>query len=211
MRSKRAPFSANVLDIAQMIEGHLMKRSTGAIFVVAVSLLAGCTPLNMTDTHITGTPKPQSFDVAERVAVLGLIAPVSLQGFAPLLSNALETALEQARPPIRAISFQETGNLLNDQGIGCGLRRSSHRLCSLWHSGTSAVGADWKRRSAPGMYYCRVSPSSTRRLLTDSRLWVLKSSGTGSLPCVCGCSSGTQRRDIIFGNRLGRLPLLPRS
>jgi hypothetical protein len=71
----------------------------------------------MTDTHITGTPKPQSFDVTERVAALGLIAPVSLQGFAPLLSNALETALEEARPPIRAISFRETGNLLNDQAL----------------------------------------------------------------------------------------------
>jgi hypothetical protein len=94
-----------------------MKHSAGAIFVVAVTLLTGCTPLYMTDTHITGTPKPQSFDVAERVATFGLIAPVSLQGFGPTLSNALESALEEARPPIRAMSFLEIGNLLNDRGL----------------------------------------------------------------------------------------------
>ena len=94
-----------------------MKHSAGAFFVVAVSLLAGCTPLYMTDTHITGTPKPQTFNPADRVAVLGLISPPGLQGFAPLLSNALKTALEQARPPLRAISFQESGNLLNDRGL----------------------------------------------------------------------------------------------
>jgi len=94
-----------------------MKHSAGAIFVVAVSLLAGCAPLYMTDTHITGTPKPQTFDVTDRVAALSLVAPVGFQGFAPLLSNALDTALEQARPPLRAISFQESGNLLNDRGL----------------------------------------------------------------------------------------------
>jgi hypothetical protein len=100
-----------------MIEGDLMKRYAGTIFVFAASFLAACTPLYTSDTNITGTPKPQSFDVAERVASLGLIAPVSLQGLAPLLSNALKTALEEAHPPIRAISFQETGNLLNDRGL----------------------------------------------------------------------------------------------
>jgi hypothetical protein len=99
-----------------MIKGDLMKYSVGVIFMFAVSFLAGCTPLYMTDTHITGTPKPQSFDAAERVAVLGLIAPVSLQGLAPLLSNGLENALKETRPPLRAISFQESGNLLNDRG-----------------------------------------------------------------------------------------------
>jgi hypothetical protein len=51
MGSKGPPFSANLLDIAQMIEGDLMKRITGAIFVVAVSLLAGCTPLYMAARH----------------------------------------------------------------------------------------------------------------------------------------------------------------
>ena len=101
----------------RIIEGDLMKHSAGAIFVVAVSLLAGCTPLYMTDTHITGTPKPPIFNPADRVAALGLISPAGLQGFAPILSNALKTALEQTHPPIRAISFQETGNLLNDRGL----------------------------------------------------------------------------------------------
>ena len=100
-----------------MSKSHAVKQTAGAIFAAAVCLLAGCTLLYVTDTHITGTPKPQSFGVAEGVAALGLVAPVGLQGFAPLLSNALNTALEEARPPIRVISFQETINLLNDRGL----------------------------------------------------------------------------------------------
>jgi len=71
----------------------------------------------MTDLHITGTPKPQYFDPGERIAVLRLIAPGSLQQYAPLFSNALITALEEAHPPIHALSFQESGNLMNDQGL----------------------------------------------------------------------------------------------
>jgi hypothetical protein len=99
-----------------MIGGGLMKH-TATVVVVAVCLSVGCTPLSMTDMHVTGTPKPQHFDAGERVAALGLIAPASLQQFAPLFSNALITALEEAHPPIRALSFQESGNLVNDQGL----------------------------------------------------------------------------------------------
>jgi hypothetical protein len=99
------------------MQGDLMKRSAGAVFLVVLPLLAGCTPLFSSDTHIAGTPKPQSFEVAERVATLDIIAPVSLQGLAPLFGNALSTALEEAQPPIRATSFRETGNRLNDQGL----------------------------------------------------------------------------------------------
>ena len=71
----------------------------------------------MTDMHVTGTPRPQHFDAGEGVAVLGLVAPASLQQFAPLFSNALVTALEEAHPPIRALSFRESGNLVNDRGL----------------------------------------------------------------------------------------------
>src|ERR1700756_2732255 len=94
--------------------GRLMKH-TAKFLVVAVCVLAGCAPLSMTDMHLTATPKPQYFDAGERVAALGLIAPAGLQQFAPLFSNALITALEEAHPPIRALSFQESGNLLNDR------------------------------------------------------------------------------------------------
>lgn len=92
-------------------------KHAAAIVMVTVCLLAGCTPVSMTDTHITGTPKPQSFNTGERVAALNLVAPASLQEFAPLFTNALLTALEKTNPPIRAISFQESGNLLNDRGL----------------------------------------------------------------------------------------------
>ena len=99
-----------------MSAGDLMKY-TAAVVVVAVCLLTGCTPVSLTDAHITGTPKPLSFNTGERVAALDVIAPANLQEFAPLFSNALLAALEEADPTIRAISFQESGNLLNDRGL----------------------------------------------------------------------------------------------
>jgi hypothetical protein len=93
-----------------------MKHTVTSV-VVAVCIFAGCTPLSMTDMHVTGTPKPQYFHADEGVAVLGLVAPASLQQFAPLFSNALLTALEEAHPPIRALPFRESGNLVNDRGL----------------------------------------------------------------------------------------------
>lgn len=90
---------------------------TATVAVVAGCLLAGCAPLSMTDMHVTATPKPQYFDPGERVAALGLVAPSGLQQFAPLFSDALVSALEQAHPPIRALSFQQSGNLMNDRGL----------------------------------------------------------------------------------------------
>lgn len=90
---------------------------TDSLLVVAVCILTGCAPLSMTDMHLTGTPKPQNFDAGKRVAALGLIAPASLQQMAPLFSVALITALEKAHPPIRAVSFQESGNLVNDRDL----------------------------------------------------------------------------------------------
>jgi len=92
-------------------------RHTATVVVVAACLVAGCTPLSMTDMHVTGTPKPQNFDAGERVATLGPVAPSSLQQFAPLFSDALVRALEEAHPPIRALSFQESANMLNDRGL----------------------------------------------------------------------------------------------
>jgi hypothetical protein len=76
----------------------------------------------MSDTYTSSTPKTQSFEAgnlaSEPVAVLGIIAPANLQGFAPFLSHALTTALSKARPPIRAIPAYETVSLVNEQGQG---------------------------------------------------------------------------------------------
>jgi hypothetical protein len=93
-----------------------MKHAAIVISVVGC-FFAGCTPLSMTDMHVTGTPKPQHFDAGGRVALLGLIAPASLQQFAPFLSDALAAALQAANPRIRASSFQESGNLMNDRDL----------------------------------------------------------------------------------------------
>jgi len=90
---------------------------TALVVVLAVCLLTSCTPVSLTDAHITGTPKPPSFNTGERVAALDVVAPANLQEFAPFFSNALLAALEEAEPPIRAISFRESGNVLNDQGL----------------------------------------------------------------------------------------------
>ena len=99
-----------------MVAGVLMKH-TATVAVVAGCFLAGCTPLSMSDMHVTATPKPQYFDPGGRVAALGLIAPSSLQQFAPLLSDTLVSALEEAHPPIRTLSFRESANLINDRGL----------------------------------------------------------------------------------------------
>jgi len=99
-----------------MIE-RVSTKYTVTVAVVIACLLAGCTPLSVSDMHVTATPKPQYLDLGERVAALGLVAPSGLQQFAPLLSDTLVSALQEARPPIRALSFQESGNLMNDRDL----------------------------------------------------------------------------------------------
>jgi hypothetical protein len=85
------------------------------------ALAAGCTPLYMSDTYTSSTPRTQSLDLAkltsEPVAALGLIAPANLAGFAPSLSHALSSALTKARPPFRVIPANETVSAINEQGL----------------------------------------------------------------------------------------------
>jgi hypothetical protein len=91
------------------------------ILVFAAALLAGCTPLHLSDTHTTSTPRSELLDVAELahepVATLGLLSPAGLQGFNPPLSHALNAALSEASPPIRGIAAHETVNMINEQGL----------------------------------------------------------------------------------------------
>jgi hypothetical protein len=104
-----------------MIQVSLTKRFHGTALIFAAVLLAGCTPLYLSDTHTTSTPRSQFFDVAElareRVATLGLFTPAGLQGFNPPLSHALMAALSEASPPIRGIAAHDTVNMLNEQGL----------------------------------------------------------------------------------------------
>jgi hypothetical protein len=104
-----------------MIQVSLTSRFSGIIPLFAAALLAGCTPLYLSDTHTTSTPRPQFFDVTELarepVATLGLLTPAGLQGFNPPLSHALIAALSEASPPIRGIAAHETVNMLNEQGL----------------------------------------------------------------------------------------------
>ena len=104
-----------------MIQIHLTSRFRGIIPLLAAALIAGCTPLYLSDTHTTSTPRPQFFDVTElareQVATLGLLTPAGLQGFNPPLSHALNAALSEASPSIRGIAAHETVNVLNQQGL----------------------------------------------------------------------------------------------
>jgi hypothetical protein len=104
-----------------MIQVSLASTFQRTILVFAAALLAGCTPIYLSDTHTTSTPRSQFFDVAELarepVATLGFVTPASLQGFNPPLSHALNAALSEASPPIRGIAAHETFNMLNQQGL----------------------------------------------------------------------------------------------
>src|SRR5690349_24424040 len=103
-----------------MTEFFFVTRCPKTILVWTAVLFVGCTPLYLSDTHTTSTPRSQFFDVAELarepVATLGLVTPASLQGFNPPLSHALNAALSEASPPIRGIAAHETVNMLNEQG-----------------------------------------------------------------------------------------------
>jgi hypothetical protein len=112
---------ARIIEESIMIQVSLTSRFYGKLLVFAAALLAGCTPIYLSDTHTTSTPRSQFFDVAELarepVATLGFVTPASLQGFNPPLSHALNAALSEASPPIRGIAAHETFNMLNQQGL----------------------------------------------------------------------------------------------
>jgi hypothetical protein len=109
------------LNVKSMKDIRLTRLVCVAIFACWAVLLGGCTPLYLSDTHTTSTPRSQSFDVAqlarEPVATFGLVAPAALQGFSATLSYALIAALSEASPPIRGISDNETLNKLNGQAL----------------------------------------------------------------------------------------------
>jgi hypothetical protein len=104
-----------------MIQILLRRLVVRTILGFWIAFLAGCTPVYLSDTHTTSTPRPKSFDVTalarEPVAAFGLLTPAGLQGFNPSLSHALIAAMSEASPPLREIPTRETLNLLNEQGL----------------------------------------------------------------------------------------------
>jgi hypothetical protein len=85
-------------------------------------VLASCsTPLHTWDVATTSTPRSPGLDAATvssgPIATLGVVAPAALQGFTPVLSHALTTALAASTPPVRAIPTHETFNRLNESGL----------------------------------------------------------------------------------------------
>ena len=89
---------------------------------LAAVLAAGCgTPLYTWDVHIGSARTTPSLDVAaltsEPISTFGLVAPSSLQGLGPGLSDALHAALADASPPIRGMRAAETLNRINERGL----------------------------------------------------------------------------------------------
>jgi hypothetical protein len=75
----------------------------------------------VSDASITSAPRAQSFDAvaiaSQSVAVAGVVAPASLQGFSASLSVALVAAIGKVRPPIQAIPSYTTLSLINEKGL----------------------------------------------------------------------------------------------
>ena len=98
-----------------------MTRPSRLIIVLAVALLAGCTPIYTWDTNTTSTARSPSFDIGELahqpVATIGVVAPGGLTGYSVALSHALVDALSHTSPPIRGIPAHEVANAINDQGL----------------------------------------------------------------------------------------------
>lgn len=98
-----------------------IRRVCTAVLVLLLLVLAGCDPPYLSETSATSTPKPTSFDTSELarapVGVFLPVAPGNLQGFGPTLSHALSGALEDVKPPIRAIAAADVLNRLTDQGL----------------------------------------------------------------------------------------------
>jgi hypothetical protein len=109
------------LIVKGMIDIRLKRLVCKAILSCWTVVVAGCTPLYLSDTHTTSTPRSQALDVAqlarEPVATFGLIAPAGFQGFSATLSYALIAALSEASPPVRGIPDYETVNMLNGQAL----------------------------------------------------------------------------------------------
>lgn len=92
-----------------------------ALIGILMSSLQGCAPLYVSDASITSTPKAQSLDTtaisSQPIAVAGVVAPPTLQGFSPALSLALVAAIDEVRPPIQAMPAYRTLSLLNEKGL----------------------------------------------------------------------------------------------
>jgi hypothetical protein len=95
--------------------------SSRARFAILAFVAAACTPLYLSDSYVTSTPRSQHLSVSkltsQRVGVLGVVAPPGLQGLGLSVSNALVDALGRAQPPIRAIPVIDTISIINEQGL----------------------------------------------------------------------------------------------
>jgi hypothetical protein len=89
---------------------------------ICALLVAGCSPAYMSDIYATSTPRTQSLEFRGNdptpMAVLGVVSPPGLQGFAPFLSYALVRAFSEAQPPIRVIPTSETVSIINERDKG---------------------------------------------------------------------------------------------
>ncbi len=93
-----------------------------AILACSTALVTGCgRPLFVSDAAVTSSPRPQSVETSvlagEMVATLVPIAPAALQGYSPMATLSLSSALSEASRPINNIPAYETVSRLNGQGL----------------------------------------------------------------------------------------------
>jgi len=97
------------------------RRRQPAAIALAAGLLAGCTPVQVWDTHTTSTATSVVLDVAdlarEPVATLGVVGPAGPQALGPFLIHALVAALEETSPPLHTMSVPEMVNALNEHEL----------------------------------------------------------------------------------------------
>ncbi len=195
-----------------MIQIQLTRRFREIIPPLAAALIIGCTPLYLSDTHTTSTPRSQSFNVAELahepVATLGLVTPAGLQGFNPPLSHALNAALSETSPPIRGIAAHETVNVLNQQGLAA---EYGALIAGFGRGGILESEPLQRIGSALSSRYVLLPGLAEFNQVIIDRLSIygwnfIQSRVTTS---GCGCSSGTHRRGRFFGSQLGKSPWRP--
>jgi hypothetical protein len=93
-----------------------------AILACSTALLAGCgRPLYVSDAAVISSPRPESVEASvqagEMIATLVPLAGAGLQGYSPMVSLSLSSALSEASRPIKNIPAYEAVNRLNDQGL----------------------------------------------------------------------------------------------
>jgi hypothetical protein len=91
-----------------------------AVLALALVVPSGCiSPLYTWDTHTASITRPLDVSALARepVATLGVVAPGGLQGFTPMLAQALTRVLGETSMRMRATAPSDVMSALNERGL----------------------------------------------------------------------------------------------